>query len=624
MAAKTDPSARGKRWRPPTLVVWSFTQLALFLWLLVQMLGVGVVLAIVRRRFHWGAFGLGLATMLVAVAAAGAAFMLAPESLYSWREALLWSVALGGMTVAGFVVGAAGRRVGFWECLLATVIVLLLAYLQLAKGFDVVFGLGPSDSQAYLDYLVATPPGVRFFGSMWDRMLGLFGMIGFLLAVFGGSLGFLLLSEGRFDGSFKFEIAIGLKHLLHGRHGMVSVTAIVAVLGVALGVAALVAVTAVMSGYQEDIQSKILSTNAHFVVQKYGIDFTEYESVVKEGLKHPQVLAASPFTFNEAMLATGERGVGVLIKGVDPKRAGLVTGIDANLCERFSVADGCTYHAAASGPHLPELMAVEDGLPAVVVGSELMKKLGLPVGAPVTLTTPIGIAGARGNAPKRMEFRIGGVFRSGMHDFDARLLYLDLNASQRLMGLGEAVNGVEFRVRDPETVELVAIDIYRAVGRYPYKTLDWRELNGGIFSALKYQKIVMFLVLTFIIIVAAFNIASTLFMAVVEKSREIGVLKSMGARDASVMKIFVFEGFMVGGCGTALGLALGLAVCLAIAEAGISIAADVYMVESLHVRLKVAEVLLTAVAAIIISHLATIFPAINAARQRPVDAMRYE
>jgi lipoprotein-releasing system permease protein len=173
-------------------------------------------------------------------------------------------------------------------------------------------------------------------------------------------------------------------------------------------------------------------------------------------------------------------------------------------------------------------------------------------------------------------------------------------------------------------VEVYSEKVLSAAGRYPYRTLTWRELNSGIFTALKLQKIVMFLVLTFIVIVAAFNIASTLFMTVVERSHEIAVLKSMGARDSSIMKIFVLEGWAVGAMGTLLGVLLGLGVCLVLSRLEISIAADVYMVDSLKIRINPLEVGIVVVSALIISHLATLFPALKAARQRPVDAMRYD
>jgi lipoprotein-releasing system permease protein len=185
------------------------------------------------------------------------------------------------------------------------------------------------------------------------------------------------------------------------------------------------------------------------------------------------------------------------------------------------------------------------------------------------------------------------------------------------------VSGVEFKVTDPERVDITAKAALRLLGRYPYRSLDWRELNSGIFTALNLQKIVMFLVLTFIVIVAAFNIASTLFMAVVERAHEIAVLKSMGARDASIMKIFVIQGWVIGGLGTILGVIIGLAVCALLAEVDIGIAADVYMVESLRVRVWPLEILLVVIATLVIAHLASIYPALKAARQRPIDAMRY-
>lgn len=625
MHTAAAPHLVSTRRRSQGLLRWAALQLGQFLWLLAQICGVGVILAIARRQFHWKAFSVGLLTAVVGVAVVGTAVFIEPERLGGARDGIFWAGVMLVLTLAGAFVGRVGRRVGFWESYLVVAAAAGLAFVHLAKGWHIVLGLGPSERQGYLELFGALPPGVRLLGEQWERLLGLGAVGGLLLAIFGGSLAFLFYSdEGRLDARFRFERIVGVRHLTSHRRGLISVTAVVAVVGVALGVAALVTVTAVMSGYQEDIQDKILSTNAHLVVQKYGVDFVEHADIAKTALDQRDVLAATPFTFNEAMMSSDGSGVGVLLKGIEPSTAGDVTGVADNLCERVSGAGRCVPFERPSAQQLVDALGARNGVPSIVVGIELFKRLKAPIGTAVTLTTPAGLVGVRNNAPKRMEFRIGGVFRSGMHEFDSRLVYLEMGASQRLMGMGRSVNGVEFRVSDPQRVEEIAGRVLRAVGRYPYRTLDWRELNSGIFTALKLQKIVFFLVLAFIIVVAAFNIASTLFMAVVEKSRDIGVLKSMGARDASIMKIFVLEGWLVGGVGTLLGLVTGLAVCAIIAELDISIAADVYMVEALTVRVRPFEILLTAGAALVISHLATLYPALKAARQRPVDAMRYE
>ena len=612
-----------------SLTTWLVGQLLQFFKFASLLIGVGVVIAMIKRQFSWRAVLVGLGTMLFGIGVLVAVLTLDPWELAGRRSTILWTGCLLLATFSGFLMGRVGHKVGFWESYFVIFIVAVVTFIHLVKGWDSILGIfqNPMDTWG----LPTRSPGEVYFGPLWDRVFFLCTGAAFILSVFGGSIAFIFFSHtGRFEPNFRVEWFISRRHLSREGHGIISVTALVAVVGIGLGVAALVAVTAVMSGYQEDIQDKILQTNAHLVVQKYGIDFTEYPTITQKALAVDGVLAATPFTFHEAMLSDGERGLGVLIKGIDPQTAPAVTGLENNLCQPDEGTDRCVRYtelAASSQKERHrglEVLQTQDGVPGILLGAELFKRLGLPMGSPILLTTPIGMAGARGNAPRRMEFRIVGAFRSGMHEFDARLAYLELGASQHLLGMGKAVNGVEFRVQDPNTVDVVAARVLRAIGRYPYKTLDWRELNHGIFMALNLQKAAMFLILAFIVVVAAFNIASTLFMAVVERAREIAVLKSMGASDASIMKVFVTQGWVLGGLGTLFGLLLGLFVCFIISRIGISIAADVYMVESLKVRVWPLELLLTIVATFVISHLATIYPAQNAASQRPVDAMRYE
>ena len=606
------------------IVAWGLAQIGLFLRLLAHVVLGGLIVSMARREFHWRACGTALLVMALGMGGVGFVAYTSPDALGEPSEIILWGSIFGMMCVAGFGAGYVGRRVAYWEMYLATLLLALVVIVHLTKGWHILLGMGSNDGQIYHDVVGTVSLGQRYLGPMWDRLVALAAVVGFLCAVLGGSVAFLFFGDGeRFDGAFAMEWMVAYRHLCGRSSGLLSVTALVAMAGIALGVASLVAVTAVMSGYQQDIQAKILSTNAHLVVQKYGIDFAEYEDVIARGREVPGIVAATPFTFNEAMMASHLQGVGVLLKGVIPERAGTVTGIARNLCHDDAFGRCVYFSAGDPNARLTAALAPQEGVPSVVVGDALLRRLRLRVGEEVMLTTPVGLAGAHGNAPRRMAFRIGGVFRSGMYEFDARLAYMALDTSQRFMGLGDAVSGVEFRVADPDRVEALASQLLSVLGRYPYKTLDWRELNMGIFTALKLQKIVMFLVLTFIVIVASFNIASTLFMAVVEKAHEIAVLKSMGARDGSVMKIFVLQGWLTGLAGTAAGLFLGLAVAFVLGGMDIHIAADVYMVEALRVRVRPMEVCLTAMAALAISHLATLYPALKAARQDPVDAMRY-
>lgn len=609
--------------------LWAGYQLAQFIYLLVLAVVWGLVRSVIRREFHWPAFLLGLAPALVLLNVVRVAVVFNLDRLEGAHGEFYFAGAIVVMTLAGVSIGWVGKRVGYYECYLLALVVGTLVGLHFAIGWQVILGIGPGARESFFDVYAAHRPGFRYFGEMWVRTSVLCLLASFLMSLVGSSLAYMYKAERlRDDGGAVsgFEWRVSLRHLLGAeRSTSVSLTAVVAVVGVALGVAALIAVTSVMSGYQNDVRERILSTNAHLVVQKYGQDFTEHDEIRETVLELDDVLAASPFTFNEAMLSTGDRAFTVLLKGIDATTAADVTGVVDNLCQEIS-SSSCRRYADRdlALDALRDSVRDDGQLPSLLVGAELYRKLGLDPGDVVTLSTPVGLAGARGNAPKRMMFRLGQAFSSGMYEFDTRLAYASMASTQELMGMGRAVTGVELRVRDAERVEQAAARVLRSVGRYPYRTLDWRKLNEGIFRALSLQKIAFFLVLSFIIVVAAFNIASTLFMAVVEKSAEIGVLKSMGARDTSIMRIFVMEGWLVGGLGTVLGVGLGLATCAVLNAVDLPIAADVYMVDALGVRVRPLEVVLTAGTAMMISHLATLYPALKGARQRPVDAIRYD
>jgi lipoprotein-releasing system permease protein len=411
-----------------------------------------------------------------------------------------------------------------------------------------------------------------------------------------------------------FENWIGWRYLMaRRRQGLISSTAFISILGVMLGVASLIAVTGLMSGYQRDVTERILNSNAHLIVQKYGTDFREYEDILKKCRTVPGVISGSPFVFNEAMVSTDGHMQGVMLKGVDPARISQITNV-ANQLQNGATLD-MLYPKERGGPNI---------LPGIFVGSEFLQDMNVSVGDVVALTTPVGISKVKGNTPKRMQFVIAGVFKSGVFEFDQKLIYADITAAQQFMGLDGTVTGLELKVKDAERVQEVAAKVINRLSGYPFRTLDWREMNAGIFMALKIQKLVMFLVLIFIIIVAAFNIASTLFMVVVEKSDEIALMKALGVSDASVMKIFMVVGWIIGLTGTLLGVVLGIAIAYILSGAHFQLSAQVYLVDNLSVLLNPLEITVTALAALIICHLATVFPSLQAAAVRPAVNLRSE
>ncbi|MEZ4271989.1 MAG: ABC transporter permease [Myxococcota bacterium] len=316
------------------LGLWAVVQLGLFFRLLGELLVGGLAASILRRRFRGWAFFAGLGVLVLGLGALGALTFM-PRGMSPVHTGLwFWCVAMSVMVVGGGVIARVGKTIGYHECYLATLIVTALIAIHMAMGWHKIFGF--YDDTYSVGFSDAIAPGVALLGPQWQRVLALAAGVGFLGTLIGASGAFLFFgSHGRWSGAFGVEWWIARRYLGVGG-GLSSMTAVVAMIGIGLGVAALVSVTAVMSGYQQDVQDKILSTNPHLVVQKYGIDFEEYPKVIADGTRVPGVVAASPFSYSEALMSDGELGLGVQIKGVVPETAGKVTAVEQNLCQSIS------------------------------------------------------------------------------------------------------------------------------------------------------------------------------------------------------------------------------------------------------------------------------------------------
>jgi lipoprotein-releasing system permease protein len=437
--------------------------------------------------------------------------------------------------------------------------------------------------------------------------------------------------------------------------------------GVATGVWALTVVLSVMSGFEADLKKKILGAHAHGVVLKYGQnDFTEWRQVQDRVLGVPGVAASSPFLYNEVMLSAGPNLTGSVLKGIDPSTVGQVTDLVRNVDEgrlewlerpaeipearrrrNPSLGDalddgaapgarraatpggsggaaGADAAARAGDAEAGALPARRQDLPGIVLGRELARTLRAGVGDVVNVVSPFGDVGPAGPQPKSRPYRVAAITYSGMYEYDAKFAYLLLSEAQRFFGTGQSITGLELRVRDVDAARPIMRRVLAALEGYPYRTKDWGEMNRNLFSALMMEKVVMAVILGFIVLVASFIIVATLVMLVLEKTREIAVLKSMGDGLPSIMKIFVVEGLVIGAIGTTFGLLLGLGTGLLVDRVGIPLDPEVYYISNLPILMDAGQFALVALLALALSYLATIYPATKAARLRPVDGLRSE
>ena len=427
-----------------------------------------------------------------------------------------------------------------------------------------------------------------------------------------------------------FEYFTGLRYLLNRARVSLSIISVISIFGVMLGVMALVSVVSVAGGFEDEFRDKVLGVNSHILVMTYKQDdFREYRDVQKtlENFS-PEIIETAPFIFHEMMIAIGSKISGILIKGVEPET---MMGV-SDLAKYIQVPADDARRQILEDLHFDRQ---RDGdVPPVIIGRVLAEKLKANIGDEVRVISPRrGIVGEHRYGPSQLEptqkrFRIIALYDSGFYDYDNRLLICDYKALQDFFNLDDVVTGVEVRVKDINKTGILRDNVTPVLNDRPgiqrFKVIDWQDLNRNLFTSLHMQKITLSIIMLFIVIVASFNIVGTLIMMVLDKQRDISIMKSMGASDGMIMRMFIFQGMFIGGIGTVLGLVGSVVVCELIQAYDFDLDATVYLIHTLPVKLEASVFATVGLGALFISFLATLYPSWWATQLSPVEGLRYE
>jgi lipoprotein-releasing system permease protein len=408
-----------------------------------------------------------------------------------------------------------------------------------------------------------------------------------------------------------FEYFIGSRYLrAKKKETFISFITMLSIAGVTVGVMALIVVIAVMAGFESDLKNRILGIESHVVIMRHGSPFSDYHKILGQVVNTNGVEAATPFIYTQIMLRSSSGVSGAVLRGINPESAGRVIKVlDRSTLLKIKKM----YRAKDTAGYVP----------GIILGKELARNLGLGMGDAVYLISSRGMISPMGYLPAMKRFQVAGLFESGMYEYDGSLAYIHLRDAQKILHMEDSVTGIEVRVNDIYNARHIADKIIADIG-FPYWARDWMQMNHNLFSALKLEKTVMFIILALIVLVAAFNIASTLIMMVMGKTKDIAILKAMGAVDGSIRKIFIFKGLVIGFVGTTLGVCLGFILCKLLEKYKfIELPGDVYYISTLPVRLEALDVVIIAAAAMMICFIATLYPARKASKLNPVEAIRY-
>ena len=424
----------------------------------------------------------------------------------------------------------------------------------------------------------------------------------------------------------RFELFIATRYLrAKRRQAFLGVITGVSVLGVAAGVASLVVALAINNGFRQDLQQRLLGSTSHISLLRVQSDgIKDWQPLLERLSKRPHVVAASPVIFEQVLISRGPRARGAVLKGMIPAYERQVSDLLNTV--RIGSADALneTPIPAESSDSLSVVQQRVAAMPPIILGKDMADDLGATVGSIVMVTSPQGELTPLGMVPKYKRFHVVGIFNSGFYDYDTAWSFTRLSDAQRLFGLGDLISVLQFKVDDAYQADVVAKQLEQAAGK-GFMATSWMEQNKAIFRALRLERVVTFITIGLIVLVAALNILISLIMMVMEKTKDIAVLMSMGTRKSQIHRLFVAQGVLIGLIGTAIGLTLGYAISWAGAHYHlISLAPEVYSIDYVPFAPRIIDGVLVALVAIGVSFVATMYPSWSAARILPAEALRYE
>jgi lipoprotein-releasing system permease protein len=421
-----------------------------------------------------------------------------------------------------------------------------------------------------------------------------------------------------------FELFVAARYLrAKRRQAVISVITVISIIGVAAGVASLIVALSINAGFQRDLQNQLLASQSHIQLQRAANDgISDWRTVMSRLEKQPHVVAAAPVLYDEVMASRGSRGGGMILKGVIPEYENQVSDLLKSV--KIGSAESLNPVAKLSCPDKSAACTASEELPPIVLGKDLAESIGATVGSQILVMSPQGEITPFGMVGKYQHFKVVGIFSSGFYPYDSTWGFTRLSDAQQLVGLGDVISVIGFKIDDLYKAEQVAQELQSAAGQ-GYVAANWMEQNRALFRALRAERLVTFLTIGLIVFVAALNILISLIMMVMEKTKDVAVLLSMGARRQQVRGIFVFQGVLIGLIGTFLGLIVGYGVALAGAKYHfISLNPEVYSIDHLPFAPRLLDGIQVAIAAFLISLVATLYPSWSAARVLPAEALRYE